>query len=134
MMAAMLEGTRDQLSRLVKDRRAELGLSLARVAEASGDPAMHSSWVNRLEQGKVRDIPSRERLEALARGLQLPPQQVARAAGEQFLGIDEVRSEDETARAVVHFLETFSEEDKLAVKAMVEAFARSRRSGEGGGQ
>ncbi|MFP8959992.1 helix-turn-helix domain-containing protein [Streptomyces nanhaiensis] len=123
-------GTRDQLSRLVRDRRAELGLSQARVATASGDPTLHTSWITRLEQGKIRDIPDRDRLEALARGLQLPPQQVARAAGEQFLGIDEVRSEDETARAVVHFMETFSEADKLAVKAMVEAFARSRRSGE----
>ncbi|MFD1832449.1 helix-turn-helix domain-containing protein [Streptomyces desertarenae] len=130
----MLEETRDQLSRLTRERRAELGVSLARVAEASGDPTLHSSWITRLEQGKIREIPSRERLEALARGLRLPPQQVARAAGQQFLGISEEYSTDGDARAIVDYLETFSEEDRRALRAMVEAFARSRRSGEDDGQ
>lgn len=126
MMTAMVEETRDQLSRLTRERRAELGLSLAKVADASGDPDLAASWISRLEHNQVRDIPTRARLEALARGLQLPPRQVARAAGVQFWGLTEEYSEDESARAIVDHLEGMTEAEKRQLRAMVEAFARTR--------
>ncbi|GAA4702313.1 helix-turn-helix domain-containing protein [Streptomyces youssoufiensis] len=124
----MAEQTRDDLSRLVRDRRAALGISLAKVAEASDDPDLQASWVSRLEHGKVRDLPSRQRLEAVARGLQLPVRQVARAAAAQFWGLDEERSADDSARAVIDHMETLSEGERAQLAAMVEAFAKNRRS------
>lgn len=129
MMTAMAEQTRDDLSRLVRDRRAALGISLAKAAEASGDPDLHASWITRLERGQVRDIPSRARLEAIARSLQLPVRQVARAAAAQFWGLDEERSADDSARAVIDHMESLSAEERAQLAAMVEAFARNRRSG-----
>lgn len=127
MMTAMVEETKDPLSRLVRDRRAELGLSLAKVAQASGDPDLNASYVSRLEHNQVRDIPTRERLEALARGLQLPMRQLARAAGAQFWGLAEEYSDDGSSRVVVEHMEDMSESERRQLAAMVEAFARTRR-------
>ncbi|MFJ1995254.1 helix-turn-helix domain-containing protein [Streptomyces asiaticus] len=123
----MVEETRDQLSRLVRDRRAELGISLAKVAEASGDPDLAPSWISRLEHNQVKEIPGRRRLEALGRGLQLPPRQLARAAGAQYWGLSEEYAQDESARAIVDHLEDLSEPERRQLQAMIEAFARNRQ-------
>ncbi|MBP8536128.1 helix-turn-helix domain-containing protein [Streptomyces sp. MK37H] len=123
----MVEETRDQLSRLVRDRRAELGISLAKVAQASGDPDLAPSWINRLEHNQLKEIPNKARLEALGRGLQLPPRRLARAAGAQYWGLAEEYSQDESARVIVDHLEDLSGPEKRQLQAMVEAFARNRR-------
>lgn len=125
-MALMATETRDDLSRLVKERRAELGLSLARVVGACGDPELNVSWLSRLEHGQVREIPGRERLAALARGLQLPFRLVATACAAQFLGLVTVDSEDGAAQAIVDRLPEFTEAELIQVRAIVDAFARSR--------
>ncbi|MFI7315203.1 helix-turn-helix domain-containing protein [Streptomyces hygroscopicus] len=124
----MVEETRDHLSRLVRDRRAELGISLAKVADASGDPDLQASWISRLEHNQLKDIPTRARLEALGRGLQLPPRQLARAAGAQYWGLTEEYSQDESARAIVDHLEEMSAPERRQLQAMIEAFARNRRT------
>lgn len=124
-MADMVE-QREHLSRLVRDRRAELGLSLSKIADASGDPELQASWISRLEHGQLRDIPTRGRLEALARGLQLPVRQVLRATAAQFWGLDEERSADDSARAIIDHLDEMTEGERAQVQAMIEAFARSR--------
>ncbi|MER8158107.1 helix-turn-helix domain-containing protein [Streptomyces sp. NPDC094472] len=124
----MVEETRDQLSRLVRDRRAELGISLAKVAQASGDPdQVTPTWVNRLEHNQLKEIPSGARLEALGRGLQLPPRQLARAAGAQYWGLTEEYSQDDSARVIVDHLEDMSEPERRQLRAMIEAFARNRQ-------
>lgn len=116
---------RDDLGRLVRDRRAALGISLAAAAEAAGDPQLRT-WINRLELGQIREIPDRTRLEALARGVQLPARQVLRAAAAQWWGLDTTTSEDGTVVAVVDHMAEMSEAEQRQVAAIVEAFARSR--------
>lgn len=128
MMALMATETRDDLSRLVKERRAELGLSLARVVAACGDPELNVSWLSRLEHNQVREIPGRDRLAALSKGLQLPFRVVAGACAAQFLGYGEVESEDGEARAIAARLHELSAAELVQLRAIVDAFARSRPS------
>lgn len=128
-MMAVMEKTRDQLSRLVKERRAELGLSLAQIAEASGDPDLNPSWISRLENGQLRDAPKRERLAALAEGLRLTFQLVAKAAAAQFMGVDDDAewSSDGSVRAVVARMAELSEEGRRDLADLAEIFARGRK-------
>lgn len=126
MMATMATETRDDLSRLVRERRAELGLSLVRVVEACQDPGLSKSWLNRLELAQVRDIPQRERLTALARGLQLPFRLLAAAAAAQYLGLVTVEHEAGDRRAIADRLPEFTDAELVQVRAIIDAFARNR--------
>jgi hypothetical protein len=130
MMAVMTEVTRDDLSRLCKERRGELRLSMDGVAASSGDPTMASSWVARLETGKLRDVPRRERLAALARGLQLSYQTVARAAAAQFLDIkdDAVWSEDGDIRVVADHMGEMDERGRQEMLQIAEILIRRPNS------
>jgi transcriptional regulator with XRE-family HTH domain len=128
MMAVMADETqtRDQLSRLAKAQREKLGLSMAQLAAATGDETLASSWVARLEQGQLRDIPRRDRLAALARGLQLSYQTVARAAAQQFLDVedDAVWSEDGAVRIVVDRMGEMSESGRQELAEIAAIFSR----------
>jgi transcriptional regulator with XRE-family HTH domain len=132
MMAVMADETqtRDQLSRMAKARREELGLSMAQLAAASGDETLASSWVARLEQGQLRDIPRRDRLAALARGLQLSYQTIARAAAAQFLDVedDAVWSEDGNVRIVVDRMGEMSEKGRQELAEIAAIFSRRHDS------
>src|SRR5690349_13056269 len=131
MMAVMADQTtRDQLSRMAKARREELGLSMAQLAAATGDETLASSWVARLEQGQLRDIPRRDRLAALARGLQLSYQTVARAAAAQFLDVedDAVWSADGNVRIVVDRMGEMSESGRQQLAEIAEIAARRHDS------
>jgi transcriptional regulator with XRE-family HTH domain len=129
MMSVMVEKTRDQLSRLVRERRAELGLSLAQVAEASGDPDLNASWISRLEGGTLRDAPKRDRLNALAIGLRLAFQLVARAAAAQYMGVDDDAewTSDGSTRAVVARMAELSEDGRRDLADLAEIFTRGRK-------
>lgn len=128
MIAAMTEVSRDQLSRLCKSRREELGLSMAQLAAASDDEQMASSWVTRLEANQLRDIPRRQRLAALARGLQLSYQTVARAAARQFLDVedDAVWSSDHKVRVVVDRMGELDDDGREELAEIAEILARRR--------
>ena len=130
MMVAMTEETRDQLSRMAKARREELGLSMAQLAVATGDERLASSWVAKLETGQLRDIPRRDRLAALAKGLRLSYQTVARAAAEQFLDVEDtaVWSTDGTVRAVVDRMGELDEAGRQELREIADIFARRYRS------
>jgi transcriptional regulator with XRE-family HTH domain len=131
MMAVMADQTtRDQLSRMAKARREELGLSMAQLAAVSGDEQMAASWVARLEQGQLRDIPRRDRLAALARGLQLSYQTIARAAAAQFLDVedDAVWSEDGNVRIVVDRMGEMSEKGRQELAEIAAIFSRRHDS------
>jgi transcriptional regulator with XRE-family HTH domain len=129
MMLAMVEETRDQLSRLVKERRAELGVSLAQIVELSEDPDLNPSWISRLENGQLKDAPKRERLVSLAKGLRLGFQLVARAAAAQFMGVEDDAewSSDGSVRAVVARMAELSEEGRRDLADLAEIFARGRK-------
>ncbi|MFB7910143.1 helix-turn-helix domain-containing protein [Kitasatospora sp. NPDC056076] len=129
----MSDVKRDELSRLCRERREELGLSMAQLAAASGDDAMASSWVARLETGQLRDIPRRERLAALAKGLRLSYQTVARAAAAQFLDVedDAVWSADGTVRVVVDRMGEMNETGRQELAQIAELFSRRPTHGSG---
>lgn len=131
-MAVMADETRtrDELSRLCKERREGLGLSMAQLAAATGDETLASSWIARLENGQLRDIPRRDRLAALARGLRLTYQTVARAAAQQFLDVEEdaVWSHDGTVRLVVDRMGELDETGRQELAEIAELFARRRSS------
>jgi hypothetical protein len=127
MMAVMAKEKRDELSRLVKEKRAELGFSLARVVEESEDPDLNPSWVNRLENGQLREVPGESRLESLAKGLRLPYQVIAKAAGMQFMGIEPDRPEwssDGSVQAVVARMGELDEQGRRDLAELAEIFAR----------
>jgi transcriptional regulator with XRE-family HTH domain len=126
MMVVMTKTTRDQLSSLAKQRREELGLSMAQLAAATEDEQLASSWIARLETGQLRDIPRRDRLAALAKGLRLTYQTVARAAAAQFLDVedDAVWSSDGTVRAVVDRMGELDETGRQELAQIAELFSR----------
>ncbi|MFE1770288.1 XRE family transcriptional regulator [Streptomyces sp. NPDC059008] len=125
---------RTDLSDLVRDRRAELKLGLRSLADRCTDPEsseqLKFGWLFRLEKREAVIPPQLPGLRALAAGLELPLRIVQQAAGAQFMGIvSEVESEGGEARALVAHLDDMSEAERRQVKAMVEAFARSRSTG-----
>jgi transcriptional regulator with XRE-family HTH domain len=90
-MAAQEASTR--LSDLVADRRAELRLSLARLADRCIDPETGvQEWkigrLLRLEKRQPMELITAEQIRALAAGLDLPVREVQDAAGEQFHGVE----------------------------------------------
>jgi transcriptional regulator with XRE-family HTH domain len=115
---------------MAKARREELGLSMAQLAAATGDEQLAPSWVARLENGQLRDIPRRDRLAALAHGLRLSYQTVARAAAQQFLDVEEdaVWSSDGTVRAVVDRMGELDENGRQELKAIADLFSLRRNS------
>lgn len=130
-MTVMANQTRrDQLSQLVRERREELGLSMSQLVAACDDPTLNSSWISRLETGQVKDIPRESRLAAIAKGLRLSYQTVARSAAAQFLGVEEeaVWSEDGSVRAVVDRMGELSEQDRRELAAIAELFSRRHNS------
>lgn len=126
----VMTGTRNQLSQMAKAQREKLGLSMAQLAAATGDKTLASSWIARLETGQLRDIPREDRLAALAKGLELPYQTVARAASAQFLGVEEdaVWSSDGTVRAVVDRMGELDEQGRQELKAIADLFSLRHNS------
>lgn len=125
-MAEQDAPTRTDLSDLVRNRRAELRLSLRAVQDRTigpnGEPLAKYGWIDRLEKGKAIVPPTLEQLQALAPALELPLGRLKDAAAGQFFGVDSVYSPDEQVRALVHNFEDLSPEDQRKVLAMVEAF------------
>jgi transcriptional regulator with XRE-family HTH domain len=136
-MRAMTEpAQRTDFTDLVRERRAELGISLRElevrsVHEPSGTQAKFG-WLSKLENGKPVDTPKPGLLEALAVGLSLPVKILKIAASRQFLDHDSeadasvVWSEDLTTRIIVARAEEMSDEDRQQLAAIAETFARRR--------
>ena len=128
---------RTHLSDFVRDRRAELGLSLRGLEARCVDPEtgedglVKYSWIDRLEKRQPVIPPQLPELRALAAGLQLPLSVIQDAAGAQFFGIDSLRDQSGEVRAMVAHAEGLSPEDQAKVAAIVEAFARQSRPSDG---
>jgi transcriptional regulator with XRE-family HTH domain len=128
---------RTDLSDLVRNRRAELGLSLRRLADRCIDPEDQQAgplWkfqvINRLEKGLPIIPPQLPELRALAAGLDVPLGLVKEAAGSQFFGIDTVWSDDHSTRAMVHDYQAMGPEDQQKVRDLMRTWSkRSRTSG-----
>lgn len=130
----MTERQRTDLSDLVKERRAELGLSLRALADLSVDPqtglAVKFGWLNNLENA-ASAAPTPVQLRGLAVGLRFPVAAVQRAAAAQFFDMGEVWSGDHAARVLVARIEEMSPDDIAQLAEIAETFSRNRRSGGG---
>lgn len=142
-MHAMTDQTRrTDFSDLVRERRAELGISLRELEARSVDPAPEEGveperakfgWISKVEKGLSVDTPSPGLCRALAEGLRLPPQVVKAAAAAQFLEMDPfVWSEDRTTRVLAARIEEMTAEERRQLAEIAETFARRRAQGNDG--
>ncbi|MFC5144227.1 XRE family transcriptional regulator [Streptomyces aureoversilis] len=120
------------LSDLVKDRRAELRLSLkaleSRTTDTAGAPVIKLGVLHRLET-RQPTIPFRvPELKALARALELPFGRLQDAAGAQFLGIDSTWSASGEARALVEQVARYTPKQREQLARLLDAFESSPRS------
>lgn len=133
MIAVMAnETTLDQLSRLVKKQREELGQSMSQLVAACEDPDLNSSWISRLENGQLKEVPKQPRLEALARGLRLPYQIVAMAAAAQFMGVKSEGPEwssDGSVQVVVARMGELDEAGRRNLAELADLWARQYMRG-----
>lgn len=117
-----------RLSDLVADRRAELRLSLAKLADRCIDPDTGiQEWktgrLYRLEKRLPVENLTPERIRALANGLDLPAREVQDAAGEQFFGVQTVESQrEERVRLLAARADSISMEDLDRLLAIAETF------------
>lgn len=113
-----------ELSKLLRERRAELRLTLRDVAERTlddtGVPIVKRTWLSELEAAEPGPPPGEERLRALARALELPYVEVCDAAAVQFWGIRRVWHKG--ARALVTQAERMTPEQLEYLHRMIETF------------
>lgn len=121
---------RTELSDLLRDRRAELRLSLRDVEErtrvrADGTPLIKRGTLDNLEKAVPRMswTPRLPELQALARAYELPLGRIQDAAGAQFMGIDPVWSASGEARALVKDAERLTPKQREQLAKLIEAFA-----------
>lgn len=122
---------RSHLSDLVRERRQALGLSLQAFAERAVDPEtgtkLKYGWIHRLEKNDPNEqvIPPRlPQLKALAAAAQVPLEVIQDAAGQQFFGIDPVRSTSGTARALIKRADRLSPEEYQQVVNLMDLILR----------
>lgn len=118
---------RTQLRDLVRERRAELGLSYERLAARcidpeSGEQTMKSSWLHRLENGLTVRPPDVPQLRGLAAGLGIPLARVQDAAGAEFFGMDVVWSRSAEARAWVERADRMTPAQREQLMRLLDAF------------
>lgn len=119
---------RTHLSDLVRERRAELRLSLRQVEERAGlgddgRPLIKRGTLQNLENAEPRMswTPRLPELQALARALELPLAQLQDAAGSQFMGIDPVDSG--AGRAWVRGADKLTPFQRDQIERLIAAFA-----------
>ncbi|PJN38954.1 transcriptional regulator [Streptomyces sp. CB02959] len=124
------QAARTQLSDLVRERRAELRMSLRAVEEhpqnrdADERPIIKRGWLDRLEKRQPVIPPQVPELTALASALSLPLGRLQDAAGAQFLGIDTVWSTSGEARALVQHAENLTPAQREQLARLLATFER----------
>ncbi|MEI5102589.1 XRE family transcriptional regulator [Streptomyces sp. PmtG] len=134
-MTLMGEHERTDFNDLVRERRAELGISLRELEARSLDPETGEQarfgWIAKVEKGRPTDAPPPALLRALAVGLELPLRVLQEAAAAQFLGMTSyVWSEDRTTRVLAAHIEEMSDAERRQLAEIAETFARRRARGE----
>ncbi|MFJ9214282.1 XRE family transcriptional regulator [Streptomyces sp. NPDC102264] len=131
---------RTDLSDLLRTRRAELGLSLRKLAERCVDPEdpdAGQKWkfgvIDRLEKNLPIIPPELGELRALAAGLQVHLSRVQEAAGRQFFGIESLWFDDLEMMTLVHDYQAMSPADRERLREIAQAWS-TRRAGEPGGK
>ena len=115
---------RSDLSTLLRERRAELGLSLRDVEERTlgddGVPIVKRAWLSNLERAAPGPPPGEEHLRALSRALELPYSELGDAAAAQFWGIGRVWHAG--ARALVAQVERMTPEQVERLHQLIDTF------------
>ncbi|MEV8396342.1 helix-turn-helix domain-containing protein [Streptomyces niveus] len=116
---------RTDFTDLVRNRRAELGISLRELAQRCVDRETQTQlkfgWISKIERGLPIDTPSDIQIRALAAGLDVPVRVIQEAVAAQFLGVvSEVWSKDRKARVLVARIEEMSPDDVAAIAALAE--------------
>lgn len=118
------------LSDLLRDRRAELGVSFRALASRcvdpeSGEQLVKHSWLERLEKREPVLTPQFAQLRALAAGLGVPLQRLQDETAAQFLGMDRPAewSADSSVRAVVDRMSELTEPERAELAALAEFYA-----------
>lgn len=130
-MHAMTE-PRTDFADLVRQRRAELGLSVRKLAEQSVDPdsgehPFRFGWISKLERGESTDAPSASMLRALSAGLAVPLRVLQEAAAAQYLDMESfIWSQDRTTRVLAAHIEEMTDEERQQLADIAETFARRR--------
>ncbi|MFB9464496.1 hypothetical protein [Streptomyces cinereospinus] len=120
-------GTGTQFTDLLKSRRAELGEGLARIASRSVDPGsgreMKRGRLYRLEGNEEGGItpPDFWELRALAAGYRLPLERLQDAAGQQFHGVDPLRSGTGEAVAYVRKLDSLPADQRERLLSLIDS-------------
>jgi transcriptional regulator with XRE-family HTH domain len=137
-MHAMTE-QRTDFADLVRQRRAELAVSLRKLAEQSVDPdggrPVKFGWLSKLERGEPTEAPSPAVLRALHVGLSVPLRVLQEAAAAQYLEMESfIWSQDRTTRVLAARIEEMSEEERQQLADIAETFARRRAQRNTSGQ
>ncbi|GGY29921.1 hypothetical protein GCM10010363_08030 [Streptomyces omiyaensis] len=126
------EAPRPALRELVRRRRAELGLSYDKLARRCLDPetgeqAVKSSWLHRLETGLAVIPPEYPAIVGMAVGLQVPLHVVQSAAGEQFFGISTVQAESTRVHALMARADRLTPEQVDALAAFLDVLGPTEK-------
>lgn len=137
-MHAMTE-QRSDFADLVRQRRADLNISVRKLAEQSIDPDTGTQakfgWISKVERGESTDAPSAALLRALSAGLSLPLRVLQEAAAAQYLDMQSfIWSQDHSTRVLAARIEEMGEEERRQLAEIAETFARrkTQRSGADG--
>lgn len=124
---------RTQLGDLIRTRRAELGESLDAFAPKAVDPvsgvSVKRGVIYRLEQGQKITPLVYEELVALANAARLPVERLQDAAGQQFHGVDPLRSGTGEAVAYVRKLDSLPPDQREGLLRLIDSLVPPR-SGE----
>ncbi|MER7930533.1 XRE family transcriptional regulator [Streptomyces sp. NPDC096057] len=131
------EGTtsRTDLSDLLRDRKAELDMSLRELVEACVDPEnpdggpliRRTTLDGLLKADEAVKAPTVPVMRALAAGFRLPFGLIQEAAGAQYLGIDTVWTQDRKVRTLIHGFEEMDPADQDRVMALMESWRKLKR-------
>ncbi|WP_233534360.1 helix-turn-helix domain-containing protein [Streptomyces murinus] len=129
---------RTDFADLVRQRRAELGISVRKLADQSIDPDTGTQakfgWISKVERGQSTDAPSAATLRALAVGLAVPLRVLQEAAAAQYLDMSSfIWSQDRTTRVLAAHIEEMTDEERQQLADIAETFARRRTQGSGSG-
>ncbi|MFE2383949.1 helix-turn-helix domain-containing protein [Streptomyces misionensis] len=129
---------RTDFADLVRQRRAELGISVRKLAEQSVDPDTGTQakfgWISKVERGESTDAPSAAILRALSAGLATPLRVLQEAAAAQYLDMESfIWSQDRTTRVLAAHIEEMTDEERQQLADIAETFARRRTQGSGSG-
>lgn len=142
-MHAMTE-QRTDFADLVRQRRAELGISIRKLADRSIDPdpepgadpaPVKFGWLGKLERGANTDPPSPAVLRALSVGLETPLRILQEAAAAQYLHLGApIWSQDRSTRVLAARIEEMTAEERRQLAEIAETFSRRRTQRDDDGQ